>query len=321
MELYAGYDGGGTKTACLLSNEKGDILGFGTGGPSNYLFCGKETAAASCRAATEAAFRQAGLPVTQLQGAYMASAAILLQHGDSHVPFFSTCIDSRKLTCESDIYPIWFGAAQGDDAIVSIAGTGAVTYFCSQKGFVRVGGWGPLLGDEGSGYDLGLQALRRACRMYDGRQKKDALFCREIFSSFGVENPRELLILLNKGDTRSKVASAAKCVFSLYDRGCEEAGDLLERCAGEIALAIETALDQVTLSSPCPVVLSGGIVSPGSPLHGMVAGKLSHKQDKISDIRSPGVSPAAASAALALWHDGRREAAQALLKNAQRWSV
>lgn len=318
MKLYAGYDGGGTKTACILANAQGDILGVGTGGPSNYLYCGRETAARACQVATEAAFSQAGLPVTRLQGAYMASAAILLEHGESHVPFFSTCIDSRKLTCESDIYPIWFGASQEEDAIVSIAGTGAITYFCSKSGFLRVGGWGPLLGDEGSGYDLGLQALRRACRMYDGREKQDPLFYQTIFSFFGVENPRELLILLNKGDTRSKVASAAKCVFALYAQGSEEAGELLEQCADEIALAIETAIDRANPSSSCPVILSGGIVSPDRPLYAMIARRLSRKNGKISGVRSPGVSPAAASAALALWYDGRQEAARELLKNARR---
>jgi len=47
MKLYAGFDGGGSKTACCLADETGRLLGIGTGGPSNYLFCGRETAAQS----------------------------------------------------------------------------------------------------------------------------------------------------------------------------------------------------------------------------------------------------------------------------------
>ena len=81
----AGIDGGGTKTACVLTDEEGRLLGTGIGGPSNYLYCGKELAAESVRTATEQAFKEAGLEPQKLDAAYMASAAILLQHGDAHV--------------------------------------------------------------------------------------------------------------------------------------------------------------------------------------------------------------------------------------------
>ena len=45
MKLYAGFDGGGSKTACYLTDEQGNLLGVGFGGSSNYLFCGREAAA------------------------------------------------------------------------------------------------------------------------------------------------------------------------------------------------------------------------------------------------------------------------------------
>ena len=87
MKLFAGYDGGGTKTACVLTDETGRILGFGLGGPSNYLYCGCEVAAESVRAATAEAFADADLPMARLDTAYMASAAILIDHGDALYPF------------------------------------------------------------------------------------------------------------------------------------------------------------------------------------------------------------------------------------------
>ena len=231
MKLFAGYDGGGTKTACVLTDETGRILGSGLGGPSNYLYCGREVAAESVRTATAQAFASAGLPMQQLDTAYMASAAILIQHGDAHVPFFSTCIDADRIICESDIYNIWFGSVRERPAVVSIAGTGAITYICSKDSFLRVSGWGPLLGDEGSGYDLGLRALKLACRMYDGRELSESMFLDGIFQHYGVTTPFELLRKLNQGDTRSIVADAAKAVFSLYAKGSAAAAGLLESCA------------------------------------------------------------------------------------------
>ena len=61
MKLYAGFDGGGSKTACFLADEQGQLLGQGIGGPSNYLFCGREVAGKSVRDALDGAFRAAGL--------------------------------------------------------------------------------------------------------------------------------------------------------------------------------------------------------------------------------------------------------------------
>ena len=319
MKLFAGYDGGGTKTACVLTDEAGAILGFGVGGPSNYLYCGREVAAESVRTATEKAFASAGLPVQKLDTAYMASAAILIQHGDAHVPFFSTCMDADRVICESDIYNIWFGAVRERPAVITIAGTGSITYICSKENFLRVGGWGPLLGDEGSGYDLGLQALRLACRMYDGREPEDRAFMDAIFGHYELSTPGELLRKLNKGDTRSAVADAAKVVFSLYDQGSPTAKLLLERCAREIALTVQTAIRRDGGAAEYPLILSGGLTRQDGPLYGMLKAELLQPGSGISEITNLQVHPAVASAALALHHAGLAGSVETLLETAKGW--
>lgn len=315
MKLFAGYDGGGTKTACVLADSQGRLLGTGVGGPSNYLYCGKEMAAQSVRDATARAFAAAGLPQTRLDTAYMASAAILLQNGDSHVPFFSTCMDADRVLCESDIYPIWFGTVGEQTAVVSIAGTGAVTYVCGLEGFIRVSGWGPLLGDEGSGYDLGLRALRLACRMADKRVEPDEEFVKAMFDHFEVPTPGKLAMTLNKGDTRSKVASASYPVARLYAQGNQTAKALLQVSAEEIALAVTTAVNQRESDEAIPLVLNGSLVDPSRPIFGMLEELLVRPGSRISKVCAPEVHPAVASAALALHHGGCPAAAMELLKN------
>ena len=321
MKLFAGYDGGGTKTACVLTDETGRILGSGLGGPSNYLYCGREVAAESVRTATAAAFANAGLPVQRLDTAYMASAAILIQHGDAHVPFFSTCIDADRVICESDIYNIWFGAVRERPAVITIAGTGSITYICSKEGYLRVGGWGPLLGDEGSGYDLGLRALKLACRMYDGRDAMEQGFMDAIFSHYELSTPGELLRKLNKGDTRSAVADAAKVVFNLYAQGSPTAAALLESCAEEIALGVQTAIRRDGGSHAYPLILSGGLVRKESPLYAMLEQRLLQPDSGISEITALQVHPAVASAALALHEAGLTDAVEHLLESAKGWTL
>ena len=321
MKLFAGYDGGGTKTACVLTDETGRILGSGLGGPSNYLYCGREVAAESVRTATEQAFASAGLPMQRLDTAYMASAAILIQHGDAHVPFFSTCIDADHVICESDIYNIWFGSVRERPAVISIAGTGAITYICSKNGYLRVSGWGPLLGDEGSGYDLGLQALRLACRMYDGREPQERNFMDAIFSHYDATTPFELLRALGRGDSRSAVADAAKEVFALYRQGSAAAAALLERCADEIVLSVLAATRRDNHAEEYPLVFSGGLVRQDSPLYAMLKYRLLQPGTGISEVTTLQVHPAVASAALALHHARLETAVEELLEKAKGWQL
>lgn len=317
MKLFAGYDSGGSKTVCVLADERGRLLGTGRGGPSNYLYCGKERAKESMETSTREAFEKAGLPLTPMEAAYVGSAAIRMNNGAAHIPFFRTCIEAGTVLCESDILPIWYGALRERPTVISIAGTGAITYVCRPERFTRVSGWGPLLGDEGSGYDLGRRALQTACRIFDGREAPDDVFAREIFSFMGAEDPRDLLLLLNQGDIRSKTATAARPVFRLYETGNATAGRLLEQAAEEIALAISAALKAEEGGESLPVVLSGSLLRPEEALFSLVEKKARALGCPVSDFLSPQVHPAAAAAALALCGGGCAGAAETLLQNAK----
>ena len=302
MKLFAGFDGGGTKTTCCLADETGRLLGLGRGGPLNYLFCGRETAASSLTDALSSAFAAAELTPRALAGVFVSSAAILLGHGESHRLFFAEHLSAEQLDCDSDILPVWFGGAGEDPAIVVIAGTGSIAYGCSKAGFTRVGGWGPLLGDEGSGYDLGRRALQTAARMADGRIAENTAFLAEIQQHYGVKTPHELIWAVNGADSREKVASCAKTVFSLADSGNATAQELISQSVRELTLLIDTARRKAG-GEGWPVVLSGGLAKALLP-------RLGH----LGDVRPLPAAPAVCAAAIALHRAGLPQAAQRLLK-------
>lgn len=303
MKLYAGFDGGGSKTACYLTDEQGNLLGVGFGGSSNYLFCGREAAAQAVRQALESAFANAGLEVQSLAGAFVGSAAILLGNGDFHAPFFRNCIDTQRLDCDSDILPVWFGGAKGDDAVVVIAGTGSIAYGCTEMGFYRVGGWGPLLGDEGSGYDLGHRALQTAARMADGRIPEEDLFLKEILTFYGVKTPHDLISAVKGEDSRKKIAACAKLVFELAQAGSPNAAKLLEQTADELALLCRTAAKKAGRED-LPVILAGGLAQSILPF----------LQKRVTSVKALQIKPGLACAALALERSGLSDAARRLLK-------
>ena len=303
MKLYAGFDGGGSKTACYLANEQGSLLGVGFGGSSNYLFCGREAAAQSVRQALENAFADAGLEAQSLAGAFVGSAAILLGKGDFHLPFFRTCIDAKRLDCDSDLLPVWYGGAQGKDAVVAIAGTGSIAYGCTEKGFFRVGGWGPLLGDEGSGYDLGRRALQLAARMADGRVEMETAFLQAILDAYAVKTPHDLIFAVKGEDSRKQIASCAQTVFTLAEQGSANAKMLLEETADELALLCRTAAKK-TGREDLPVILSGGLAEAILPY-------LKKRLESVSTLQN---SPGLACAALTLDRVGLADAAQRLME-------
>ena len=304
MKLYAGFDGGGSKTVCCLTDEQGRLLGLGQGGPLNHLFCGKEVAARSVNEALSDAFANAETAERPLAGCFVSSAAILLGHGDFHKPFFEECIPATQLDCDSDIFPVWFGGAGGDPAIVVIAGTGSIAYGCSAEGFTRVGGWGPLLGDEGSGYALGRRALQTAARMADGRMEENIGFLAEILRFYGVETAHKLISAVNGADSREKIAACARAVCSLAEAGDPTAACLLAESADELALLIETTRRKAG-GQDWPVVLSGGLSQVMLPrLQALIN----------ADIRRLTVHPAVSAAAIALHRAGLEVAAQRLLK-------
>ncbi len=313
MELFAGFDGGGTKTLCVLADENGNILGIGKGGPSNYLFCGKELAAQSVRDSIEQAFSKAGTAMCPLRSAYMCSAATEIYCGDSHVPFFSTCIDTEHLVCNSDIVPVWYGAVQGAPAIMTISGTGAATYACWDDKYAKASGWGSLMGDEGSGYDVGHKAVQIATRIYDKRESDDE-FLEAICKHYDVETPRGLHKVFRNGDQRSLVASATMPVFELYQKGNKTAEKLLKYAAEEIVLAVKTAGREANFTSPVPLIVSGSLLHKDRCLYGIVEECLKNEGGIVSQMLPAPMHPAVAAAAMALNEVGRKEASMALLE-------
>ncbi len=314
IRLFAGFDGGGSKTACALCDRTGRILGEGEGGPSNYLYCGEETALASMRDALSGAFDGANLPPCTLEAAYVSSAAIRTYDGERHKPFFARSVDARRLFCEGDIYPIWYAGARGEPAVVSIVGTGAITYLFRGSEYVRVGGWGPLLGDEGSGYDIGLSAIKRALRMHDGRAEKEENFLRAVLDHFGVREPRLLIGAVKTDDARKRIAGLARAVCELSARGSGAANELLDSAAEETLKAVRAALNRDGQSDRLPLILSGGLVSPGSLMTQRIA-RLIEKEDRIVRVTPIDVKPSRICAALALKQAGLDGAAQALLES------
>jgi N-acetylglucosamine kinase-like BadF-type ATPase len=139
-----------------------------------------------------------------------------------------------------------------------IAGTGSIAYGRDNAGRgARAGGWGYVLGDEGSGYWLGRLALRAVLRAADGRGEATALTER-LLAFYGVAKPRDLVREIYEGGTRpSAIAALAREVGAAADEGDGIAGHLVTVAAQELAAAAASVARRLSTERE-PVVLSGG---------------------------------------------------------------
>ncbi len=262
--LVLGIDGGGSHTVALLATATSGqwtILGRGTAGPSNRQAVGQERALAALDEAINAAFAAAGLarcPVASaclgLAGADRADDQCMIRDWGQR----ARLADRIEVTSDAAIL-LAAGTPQGW-GLALIAGTGSIAFGRSADGRgARAGGWGYLLGDEGSAYALVMAGLQAVVRAVDGRGPTTRL-SEGFFSRLGLNQPQELIAAVYRsGRDRADFAALAPLVLELAETD-EVAGALVEQQAQELARAGEAVLRQLQMEGPIPLALAGGLL-------------------------------------------------------------
>jgi N-acetylglucosamine kinase-like BadF-type ATPase len=266
-----GIDGGGTKTHAALMDEAGQVVGAGLGGPSNYDDVGAAMARDNIAQAVAQARAQAlarGLAVPPSVAAAFLGMAGVVSETDRAV-IRQIGLDLRlaapdHIGVDHDIRIALAGGLSGRPGIVLITGTGSSCYGRNAQGEGwQAGGWGPLIADEGSGYWLGVQALRVAMMIYDGRLPPSPLLAL-VQSRLGMAAMEDLMHhLYVKGMSRAEVAALASFVLEAARQGDPAARELIERGAGELARCVLAVARRLGLEAGCEVALSGGLTQAG----------------------------------------------------------
>ena len=260
----AGVDGGGTGTRVRLQHRSGRTLGQGEAGPSG-LGQGIDQAWRHVLQALTHAFHHAGLPVAAwpdialglgLAGAGVPDQRAAFLQAD---PGFAACV------LANDGVTQLLGAHGGGPGIVVAAGTGSVAAARDEAGHThQCGGWGYPVGDEGSGAWIGLQAMRHAHAVLDGRTATSGLSA-AVFDAAGSDAPSLLSWCADAGARR--YAELAPTVFNAAAAGCATAQGLLQAAADELArLAQALQPGAGSAGSAWPVVASGSVGVRLAPL-------------------------------------------------------
>lgn len=253
--LFVCVDGGGTKTEALLADTCGHVLGRGLAGGSNALSVGVEQARQACLAAIRGALGETGWDV--------------VCRLELFIPGFSSCLPLEAgLPCElhGDSPNAYFGALGQPDGIVLLAGTGSFAVsFDAQGRETTVGGWGPWLGDEGSGYDVGRRAVTHTLRRYDAGRPPTALG-RAVLAHYGVEEASRLVhAVYHGGCDRRLMAALCPTVGDLARSGDRDALGVLRQAAESLAKLADVLQKRRRLRG-APVALTGGMSRLGDAL-------------------------------------------------------
>jgi N-acetylglucosamine kinase-like BadF-type ATPase len=182
MKIFLGIDGGQTTTKSILADETGRFLGTGAGGPAIHLK-DEETREHARRALYEsihAALREAGLPdLTEIESAFLGFTGV---SGSETPPARTYCeltqeqFRIKSVAIDHDARSALAGAIPSMIGVIVIAGTGSIAFGMNASGeSARAGGWGYLLGDQGSAYEIGRQALIAVGEAADGIGPKTVL--------------------------------------------------------------------------------------------------------------------------------------------------
>jgi N-acetylglucosamine kinase len=261
MPVVLAIDGGGTKTVCAAITLEGKVVGAGEGGPANQTLEPRETLACSLAAAIGGATR--GLDRAQIALVSVCVAGILPDGRGARTiePIVQRELPGVKLRVESDLMAALHGAIPGGDGVVAIAGTGSAVFGIRRDGkSMRVGGWGPLLGDDGSAYEIAQYALNAAARSADGRGGKSllpALFMRRFRAKTFADFADRLYAGLR---TRSEIAALAEVVDEAAREGDETAQSILIAAAEELAEQVRVVVKNLFPEWRCVKVAPSGSV-------------------------------------------------------------
>lgn len=252
--MIAGIDGGGTSTKLELRDGGNRLVRRLAFGPFNVSAVGVEGVRDVVRDMARAVdVREIERLCVGGAGASFSGLRELLLRELSGHGF------AGRLTLCTDFEIALRGAMDGPGGIL-IAGTGSVAYGRNAAGAsARVGGWGHLIDDEGSGYAIGRDALAAAVRTGDGRMNAGALRQAVLARIGGADTGSILDYVYYSGRDKSAVAAIASCVLDCAREGDAASRAILERNAGELACIVHALARRLGMERP-RVALLGGLL-------------------------------------------------------------
>lgn len=311
MPIVAGVDGGATHTRFILINENGNILGKGTAGSTNLDNVSNETIFENLSYAMSQACHQAKISAQSIEAMFLGLAGVVSETDKSRIYEAINKISLSKnirVDIDHDIRIALAGGLAGNEGIALIAGTGSSCYGRRKDGKTWMsGGWGHLLDDYGSGYAIGLNALKAVIHSYDGRSEKTRLTA-PLMKKLKVNSIPEIMKTVyyeginNSGHpmTKEEIASLAPVVFKEAEQNDAVSISILKNGAFELVEMVKAVIKSLDFQADQVLIsYTGGILLNYAYYRNLVSNKLARALPGAT-LKEPLLSPLSGAALLAL---------------------
>ena len=258
MAFFLGIDGGGTRTSCLIGDEK-SVLGSGSAGASNVLRVGEAAARTALVEAIHKACEAAKInPAETSRTCVGAAGGARPEVADAVRRIVAETVSGHVEIVGDMVIALHAAFGEGPGMVV-IAGTGSIAYGRDGAGkVVRAGGWGFAVSDEGSGHWIGRAAVSAALRDADQREDMSPLL-QAIMRVWNVEN-RDAMVLAANASPAPDFAALFPAVLAAANTGDGLAASVLRRAGSELATLARTVLGRLfSDTKTIPLAMSGGV--------------------------------------------------------------
>jgi len=261
--FWLGIDGGGTNCRAAIVDEQGKIRGEGRAEAANFLRTGLDVAIRNIKNAINEACEQVPISPSQITAACIGLAGV--SHPSHHQRMLAALKDElpfSEIMLETDARIALAGATGNQPGVVIIAGTGSIACGINARGrFARSGGWGPVMGDEGSGSYIGRRTLEAVVMAYDYRGHPTTMM-EPVLRHFGVSTPPELppVIYDSPDEVMGRIAQLSKIAVKAAEAGDQVALEILKDASEELARAAIAVIEQLRMEhDKFPVAYVGGV--------------------------------------------------------------
>jgi N-acetylglucosamine kinase-like BadF-type ATPase len=298
-----GIDAGGSKTVALLADAGGRVIGEGRGGSANLQTDGELQVEKTLHGVIEQAI--AGRDLVP-RFVCLGMAGVDREEDGRVIRGIMQRLGFRTaaLIVNDALIALVAGAGRAPGVVV-ISGTGSIAYGVGPRGLAaRAGGWGPILGDEGSGYWIGRRALEAVMREVDGRGPRTALTA-VVLEHFSLSDPGGLVSeIYHQPHGRRSVAALGALVDRARETGDAVAAKIMTEAADELALAAASVVTRLEMRGErFPILLSGGMLTPPGGTRSWLGAQVARRMAEVaprSTVSSLSVEPAVGAVTLAL---------------------
>lgn len=262
MKYVIGIDGGGTSSTLRILDEQGTELGSGVGGPTNMSAQPVEEVRNTLDNLIIGSIEHAGLSIGECNALCIGTAGAGRAYQSTILKGIIKDIGIKKNVIVRNDADIALVAGAGkEEGIIVIAGTGSIAYGSTLEGkSYRTGGWGHIVGDEGSAYYIGARALTEALRSYDGR-RESTLLLPMLMDAINVDDVDYMIkYIYDDGFSKTKIAKLAKVVDEAYKKGDQTAKEILSDGSYELFLLADAVVRKLGFNDITTTLVTSGSV-------------------------------------------------------------